>query len=383
MNYRVFYPSQSPDDFQADNAYTVELVKAIEDAVKDGADVISNSWGASYQNTFAWPDPMVQAAEAAVDAGVTMVYAQGNAGPDGATGNAPANSTKVIAVGAVTKTQAIFPGSITITGPAAVPADLVARAVPGRGVRAADARLRSAPRSTCRRRRSARPRRNKTLGVLTARRCQPVARRLADGQDRADRARHLQLQREGLQRAAGGAIAAIIYNNAANGEAIATMGAGVHAADVTIQSWHHAAQRRSRRAELRDRESDGAGEVRLSQSLAAPIQGDVMAGFSSRGPTRRSGSSPTSSPPASTWSRPGTASATSRSRSPASARPPAPAWPRRTSRARPRCCSQLHPNWTPAQVKSALMTTATEDVCDAELQARQQACSIAAPAAST
>ena len=70
MNYRVFYPSQSPEDFQNGNAYVVELVKAIEDAVKDGADVISNSWGSSYQNTLAWPDPMVQAAEDAVDAGV-------------------------------------------------------------------------------------------------------------------------------------------------------------------------------------------------------------------------------------------------------------------------------------------------------------------------
>ena len=70
MNYRVFYPSQSPEDFQNGNAYVVELVKAIEDAVKDGADVISNSWGATYQNTLAWPDPMIQAAEDAVDAGV-------------------------------------------------------------------------------------------------------------------------------------------------------------------------------------------------------------------------------------------------------------------------------------------------------------------------
>src|SRR5262249_47012779 len=42
MNYRVFYPSKSTEDFQNANAYTVELVKAIEQAVKDGADVISN-----------------------------------------------------------------------------------------------------------------------------------------------------------------------------------------------------------------------------------------------------------------------------------------------------------------------------------------------------
>ena len=86
MNYRVFYPSKSPEDFQNGNAYTVELVKAIEDAVKDGADVISNSWGSSYQNTLAWPDPMIQAADDAVDAGVVMVFANGNAGPDTATG---------------------------------------------------------------------------------------------------------------------------------------------------------------------------------------------------------------------------------------------------------------------------------------------------------
>ncbi len=60
-------------------------MKAIDDAVKDGAQVISNSWGASYQNTLAWPDPMIQAAEKAIDAGVTMVFANGNAGPDEAT----------------------------------------------------------------------------------------------------------------------------------------------------------------------------------------------------------------------------------------------------------------------------------------------------------
>ena len=104
MNYRVFYPSASPEDFQNGNAYVVELVQAIEDAVADGADVISNSWGSSYQNTLAWPDPMVQAAEAAVDAGVVMVFAQGNSGPAEATGNSPANSPKVIAVGASPRT---------------------------------------------------------------------------------------------------------------------------------------------------------------------------------------------------------------------------------------------------------------------------------------
>src|SRR5258707_7357151 len=125
MNYRVFYPSQSKDAFENGNAFVSELVHAIDDAVKDGADVISNSWGASYQNTLAWPDPMVQAAEAAVDAGVVMVFANGNAGPDNGTVNAPAISPKVIAVGAVTKNATISPGKIDVTGPAPVPANLV------------------------------------------------------------------------------------------------------------------------------------------------------------------------------------------------------------------------------------------------------------------
>ena len=124
MNYRVFYPSQSTEDFQTGNAYVVELVKAIEDAVTDGADVISSSWGACYQNTLAWPDPMIQAADDAVDAGVVMVFANGNAGPDTATVNSPAIAPKVIGVGAVTKDAALFPGSISVTAPEPVPANL-------------------------------------------------------------------------------------------------------------------------------------------------------------------------------------------------------------------------------------------------------------------
>ena len=40
MNYRIFYPSQSPDAFENGNGWVVEIVQAIEDAVADGADVL-------------------------------------------------------------------------------------------------------------------------------------------------------------------------------------------------------------------------------------------------------------------------------------------------------------------------------------------------------
>jgi minor extracellular serine protease Vpr len=125
MNYRIFYPSQSPEAFQNGNGYVVEIVQAIEDAVADGADVLSNSWGSSHQNTLDWPDPMVQAAEAAVDAGVVGVWAQGNSGSATGTGNLPAASPKLIAVGAVSKNQTISPGFVDVTTPGA-PANLQA-----------------------------------------------------------------------------------------------------------------------------------------------------------------------------------------------------------------------------------------------------------------
>ena len=76
---------------------------------------------------------MIQAAEDAVDAGVVMVFANGNAGPDTGTANSPAISPKVIAVGAVTKDATIVPGFITVTAPAPVPANLVGLPFGGAG----------------------------------------------------------------------------------------------------------------------------------------------------------------------------------------------------------------------------------------------------------
>jgi subtilisin family serine protease len=110
MNYRVFYPTaRSDDDFSDGNGYTIELVAAMEDAVRDGADVILGSWASTYRNTLAWPDPMVQAAEAAVDAGVVVVMAHGNGGPEEGTTPSPALSAKVISVGAVSRSDALTP----------------------------------------------------------------------------------------------------------------------------------------------------------------------------------------------------------------------------------------------------------------------------------
>ena len=66
------------------NAYTPELLRMIDDAVADGADVINNSWGTSAMNVLE-PEhhPVAQAFAAATRAGVVVVAAAGNSGQNG------------------------------------------------------------------------------------------------------------------------------------------------------------------------------------------------------------------------------------------------------------------------------------------------------------
>lgn len=66
------------------DAYTPEIIRMIEDAVRDGADVINNSWGTSAMNVMAADrHPVVEAFRAASQAGVVIVAAAGNAGSNG------------------------------------------------------------------------------------------------------------------------------------------------------------------------------------------------------------------------------------------------------------------------------------------------------------
>jgi len=95
----------------------IMLAAAIEDAVADGADVINNSWGST---TIVMPenDPLVQAYEAAVDAGVVVVFSTGNAGPGHNTAGSP-TSPKFIEVGASTTKRAYY-NTLEVTAPTPV-----------------------------------------------------------------------------------------------------------------------------------------------------------------------------------------------------------------------------------------------------------------------
>lgn len=361
MNYRVFYPSQSTEDFQTGNAYVVELVQAIEDAVKDGADVISNSWGASYQNTLAWPDPMIQAAEEAVDAGVVAVFANGNAGPNTATVNSPAISPKVIGVGAVTKDSALFPGSVSVTAPEPVPANLKNFAIGGAAFGPSATSV-VGPAALIPGERVSTAATDKSLGCSLAGDVSPYPANSLSGTIALIERGTCNFSEKVYNAQRGGAIAAVIYNNAANGDTVATMGAGVHAADVTIPSWEIGRTNGLNTLNWANANPTTAQAKFDPAPSLQPNAGDVMAGFSSRGPTTDKLLKPDVAAPGvnvlssgyGTGAFPGPFTGFGQVSG--------------TSMATPHVAGsaalikQLHPNWTPAQIKSALMTTATENV---------------------
>jgi minor extracellular serine protease Vpr len=347
MNYRIFYPSTSPDPFQNGNGYVAEIVQAIEDAVRDGADVLSNSWGSSHQNTLDWPDPMVEAAEAAVDAGVVGVWAQGNSGPATATGNLPSASPKVISVGAVSKGETISPGTLDVTT-AGAPANLrgmdVGPAGYGPQITTTFGPAPYAPASG---------------GTNLA--CAPLPAGSLAGKIAVVQRGVCEFSTKSLNAQNAGAMATLIYNSAANGDNLQPAGAGVDAPHVTTPTWF---LRRSDGLNMLAFAAANPGaeaQFTYGPHVARNI-GDVVAGFSSRGPTQDKLVKPDVVAPGVDVLSGGYATA------------PFPGvftgfGPQNgTSMATPHVAGAAalllhrHPWWTPAMVKSALMTTASENV---------------------
>jgi subtilisin family serine protease len=90
-NYKVF-----PD--KEEGAPTDAVMKALEDALADGMDVINLSLGSFPAERFS-EDPLAQAVERMANQGVIVVIAAGNEGPDLDTIASPATAPSVISVG--------------------------------------------------------------------------------------------------------------------------------------------------------------------------------------------------------------------------------------------------------------------------------------------
>jgi minor extracellular serine protease Vpr len=100
MIYRVFGCEGSTDE--------ATLVKAIDQAVLEGADVINMSLGSPFGRT---DEPSAAASDNAALAGVVVVTSAGNSGPNGYIVGAPSVANRVISVAAVDASGPTFPGA--------------------------------------------------------------------------------------------------------------------------------------------------------------------------------------------------------------------------------------------------------------------------------
>jgi minor extracellular serine protease Vpr len=85
-------------------AFSHDIAKAVEDAVVDGMDVINMSLSGTVQGPH---DMLAEAVNAAVDAGVVVAVAAGNSGPGDSTVESPGSAAGALTAGAVTNAHYI------------------------------------------------------------------------------------------------------------------------------------------------------------------------------------------------------------------------------------------------------------------------------------
>eukprot|EP00727_Mastigamoeba_balamuthi_P000557 m51a1_g10499 putative peptidase s8 and s53 subtilisin kexin sedolisin (1916) ;mRNA; f:103766-111067 len=105
MNYRVFYTGK---DGKA-GGRTVEMLQALEDAVNDGAHVVSNSWGSGAKEDSGSPISLF-CQRASEERNVVFVFSAGNRGPSWTTVDHPEATS--IRVAAATTTKVSFRGLV-------------------------------------------------------------------------------------------------------------------------------------------------------------------------------------------------------------------------------------------------------------------------------
>ena len=111
MSYRVFYASVNGNE----SFFTTEGIAALEDIVADGADVVNNSWGEGPTALGGEFDALDTALLNAHAAGVFVSLSAGNSGPGGGTTDHP--SDDYIIVGATTTSGTLASGRVSVSAP--------------------------------------------------------------------------------------------------------------------------------------------------------------------------------------------------------------------------------------------------------------------------
>ncbi len=348
MNYKVFYENDSPFSGQS---FTTESLAALEDAVADDADVISNSWGGRPDVDPRF-DPIVIAAEAAVDAGVTVIFSAGNDGPSPSTAGSPGFSDKLITVGATTSAKTIASGYVDVTAPDGVPDTLkqVRYGTAAFGPPIKDNLFGPAPYLPV-----------VALGVPSLA-CDSLPAGSLSGQVALIERGICPFSLKVFNAQQAGASAAMIYNSEAGGEALIQMAAGEHADEISIPA---ISLPRSVGLGLIDWYSKAGGAARVQIDPRARVidqAPDVLAAFSSRGPTFQHSLKPDIVAPGVNILSSGFADGEGNQKHLGFGIVSG------TSMATPHVSGaaallkQIHPSWSPADIKSALMSTAITDI---------------------
>ncbi len=119
MSYRVFYYSVNADE----SFYNIEGIAALEDVLEDGADVVNNSWGGGPGSMGGSADPLDTALINLVNAGTFVSMSAGNSGPTASTTDHPSDEYMIVAASTTSGTLAA--GRLRVSAPEPVPDDLI------------------------------------------------------------------------------------------------------------------------------------------------------------------------------------------------------------------------------------------------------------------
>ncbi len=109
MSYKVSYGSELDMPF----FFTAELLMAMEDAVRDGADIVNNSWGGGPDSIGGEFDAVDNGLINLAKAGVFVSMSTGNSGPGTGTSDHPSPNYINVAAGAGQLTNGILNGLVT------------------------------------------------------------------------------------------------------------------------------------------------------------------------------------------------------------------------------------------------------------------------------
>jgi subtilisin family serine protease len=344
MSYRVFYASVNGNE----SFFTTEGIAALEDVVADGADVVNNSWGEGPTAVGGEFDALDQVLLNTNAAGVFVSMSAGNSGPGGATTDHPSNDYIIAA--ATTTSGTFASGRVSVTAPTTP----ISPTLQNRAFGTADFGSQLAPGLVA----NYLFKPAAAVDPANVIGCTPFPANAFQGVAAVIERGTCDFSLKVFNAQQAGATFAVIHNHAVGGEAVQGMGAGANAEQVTISSIFVP---RSMGLDMVNWYATNGGTSGLSVSTVAFQAGnvpDVVIGFSSRGPGVGNVLKPDiAAPGVNILSQGYTPGATGEARHLGFGQVSG------TSMASPHVAGaaallrQLHPNWSNAYIKSALMST--------------------------